>query len=254
MNSETDRIADDITKGFPFFPNLHRILSSRTNSNPPVVTTGVGPAGRAVVHYQAPAGMVANPIGDELIDPALCGLGGSDWLTPGSETRNTVVDSFPSPVQSQNTVHSSADKENTELVPTTATSKRSKAAAITVSELVENAKATIKKIPAKRSFVKKCFVTCSGACHCVINFYCLSSYFFISSDNIAAANKRAAIAASHDNRRLVIEERNQLIKLFEIGVYSKDELLRKSEGLDGLEPTDTTNNGRDMSPLSSDEF
>jgi hypothetical protein len=78
-------------------------------------------------------------------------------------------------------------------------------------------------------------------------------YLFLksTSDNIAAANKRALIAASHDNRRLIIEERNQLIKLHEIGVYSKEELLRKLDALDDLEPINPTNQGRAMSPSAS---
>lgn len=45
---------DEICKSFPFFPNLHRLLSSKPNMRPPAITTGVGPRGRQVVHLRPP--------------------------------------------------------------------------------------------------------------------------------------------------------------------------------------------------------
>ncbi|KAK6969305.1 hypothetical protein R3P38DRAFT_2588336 [Favolaschia claudopus] len=58
-----------IIKKFPFFPALHRFLAARSNIVPPMVTTGVGPAGRKVVHLQPPT--QRQVISDDLIDPAL---------------------------------------------------------------------------------------------------------------------------------------------------------------------------------------
>ncbi len=140
-------LADDIISSFPFFPRLHRFLSSRTNTNPPVVVTEVGPQGRAVVHYQAPARVVPPP-GDDLIDPALRDLKGANVI-PISSTDSETGDSTPtlSPSFSYTTPHLA--KENTSPV---VTAKKSKAPAVSVLQLVENAKATIKKIPAKRTF------------------------------------------------------------------------------------------------------
>ena len=60
--------------------------------------------------------------------------------------------------------------------------------------------------------------------------------FFIYSDNLAAAEKRACIAANHEYRRIAIEECNQLIKLHEIGIYSKEELIEKLKALDKPQP------------------
>lgn len=136
--------ADNIVASFPFFPRLHRFLSSRTNANPPVIITGVGPQGRAVVHYQAPAGMVANPPADDLIDPVLRNLG-----APTPPSMDLETHPMPGSPLSQQPAPYLAGKENVAPVTTT---KKSKAPAVSVLDLVENAKATIKKIPAKRTF------------------------------------------------------------------------------------------------------
>ncbi|KAJ7436138.1 hypothetical protein B0H11DRAFT_1831189, partial [Mycena galericulata] len=55
---------EDIKKRFAYFPVLHKFLGARSNIVPPVLTTGVGPQGRKVVHLQAPTHDLA-------IDPTL---------------------------------------------------------------------------------------------------------------------------------------------------------------------------------------
>ena len=141
----TNVFLEDIVADFPFFPRLHRFLLSCTNTNPPVVVTGVGPQGRVVVHYQAPARTVPPP-GDELIDPALRSLNSGNVIT----STGSDIDSAPplSPPLSHS-APCQIDKENT---PPVVTPKKSKAPTVSVSQLVENAKATIKKIPTKRTF------------------------------------------------------------------------------------------------------
>ncbi|KAF8152896.1 hypothetical protein B0H34DRAFT_800175 [Crassisporium funariophilum] len=65
-------IWEQIINDFLYFPELHHLLATRPNFNPPAVTTGVGPEGHKTVHYQAPGGVqrAATPV----IDPALVGL------------------------------------------------------------------------------------------------------------------------------------------------------------------------------------
>ncbi|KAF8142834.1 hypothetical protein K438DRAFT_1523667, partial [Mycena galopus ATCC 62051] len=63
-----------IVKEFPFFPFFHNLYSTHANLNPPVVITGVGPAGRKIVHLQPPSGSVGVPFPDHLIDPKLMNL------------------------------------------------------------------------------------------------------------------------------------------------------------------------------------
>ncbi|KAG1717777.1 hypothetical protein EDB19DRAFT_1839214 [Suillus lakei] len=46
-------IWDEIVSKFPYFPELHHMLSTHPNVTPIVITTGVSPAGRKTVHYQA---------------------------------------------------------------------------------------------------------------------------------------------------------------------------------------------------------
>ncbi|KAF8196398.1 hypothetical protein K438DRAFT_1826196 [Mycena galopus ATCC 62051] len=50
VNAYTEKI----TKDFKYFPTLHRFLAACSNIIPPVITTGVGPDGRKVVHLQPP--------------------------------------------------------------------------------------------------------------------------------------------------------------------------------------------------------
>ena len=67
-------ILDKITKDFPFFPELHRLFSTRPNITPIAVTTGVGPHGHRIIHYQAPdeVGELVRP--EPVIDPQLLAL------------------------------------------------------------------------------------------------------------------------------------------------------------------------------------
>ncbi|KAF8132663.1 hypothetical protein K438DRAFT_1642241 [Mycena galopus ATCC 62051] len=51
---EARNIWEKITKDFKYFPTLHRFLAACSNIIPPVITTGVGPDGRKVVHLQPP--------------------------------------------------------------------------------------------------------------------------------------------------------------------------------------------------------
>jgi hypothetical protein len=76
--------------------------------------------------------------------------------------------------------------------------------------------------------------------------------FLVYRDNIAAAEKRACIAADHERRRIAIEERNQLIKLYEIGIYSKDEILKKLAALENPQPTDLLKEGSTSAISGSD--
>ena len=142
-------LADNIVFSFPFFPRLHRFLSSRTNTNPPVIITDVEPQGRAVIHYQAPAGMAPNPIEDDLIDPVLHDI----TTIPFTDFKANLTQTTPilSSLSSHFTPHlaEAAKKEN---ITPVAMVKKTKALAVSVSQLVENAKATIKKNPAKCTF------------------------------------------------------------------------------------------------------
>src|SRR5258707_1149738 len=61
------KLIEEIEKDFPFFPTLHRILATRPNVNPIVVTTALGPQGMKTVWHQHPNGSIP----DELIDPVL---------------------------------------------------------------------------------------------------------------------------------------------------------------------------------------
>ena len=76
--------------------------------------------------------------------------------------------------------------------------------------------------------------------------------FLVYSDNIAAAQKHACVAAEHERCRIAIEERAQLIKLFELGIYSKEELLKKLKDLENPQPIDLSKDGSTSTILGSD--
>ena len=93
--------------------------------------------------------MAPNPIGDDLIDPVLRDMTTipfTDFEANSTQTTPTL-----SPLSSHSTPHlaEAAEKEN---ITPVAMVKKTKASAVNVSQLVENAKATIKKISAKRTF------------------------------------------------------------------------------------------------------
>jgi hypothetical protein len=46
------------------------------------------------------------------------------------------------------------------------------------------------------------------------------------------AKERAAVHSEHNRRRLLLEERNQLIELFKLQVYTKEQLIEKLNALD----------------------
>ncbi|KAJ8457432.1 hypothetical protein ONZ45_g18315 [Pleurotus djamor] len=47
-------IWQEIISKFPYFPRLHRILSTRPNITPPVIITGTGPRGRSIIYNHPP--------------------------------------------------------------------------------------------------------------------------------------------------------------------------------------------------------
>lgn len=60
FNVTSHLFLEQIHATFPFFGTMYEYLCTRPNAIPPIVTTGVGPAGRHVVHFQ-PVEPVAIP-------------------------------------------------------------------------------------------------------------------------------------------------------------------------------------------------
>jgi len=133
-------VVDQILDEFPFFARLHYMHSSRPNTIPPAVTTGVGPEGLQVVHFKAPISKPAHTITDDQIDPRL-------WVTLSSQASLPLI---PAVTISPSEPASTVGKEN--IPPSSATQQGPKASSFKLAEMVETARANIKKIPAKRSF------------------------------------------------------------------------------------------------------
>jgi len=147
--------AEQIIKDFPYFPEMHRLLSTRPNFNPPAVTTGVGPQGRKSVHYQAPT-VVRRAI-SPVIDPALMGL--TFPPQPPLVTVNATVNEpaavapyEPGTLAVPVTVGEAGDKENTGAVFATPARvpKTSAFGSTKLDDAVRKARDLIKPLSAKR--------------------------------------------------------------------------------------------------------
>ncbi|KAG6904569.1 hypothetical protein DXG01_009009 [Tephrocybe rancida] len=124
---EAQNIWDEINKDFPFFPNLHRFLSTRPNVTPIAVTTGVGPSGGKTVHYQAPEGY------DEPSQPT---------FKPDTDP-DTNIDPF---------LPATPDKENIAPIQTPAQGPKPLTfGSAMLDAAIAKASSSIKKMPQKRS-------------------------------------------------------------------------------------------------------
>ena len=132
---------EKIVEGFPFFPEMHRHLCGRPNAIPPVVTTGVGPTGRHVVHFQAIEDRTSSSTAAELPSQPT----GAPAVTP--------TDILATPVRPKSTVSGANDtKENVKPPPTTGGKRAPKDSSFTVTEAtIEKAKASIQRVT-KKSF------------------------------------------------------------------------------------------------------
>ncbi|KAJ6474525.1 hypothetical protein DFH09DRAFT_1472946 [Mycena vulgaris] len=175
---------DQITKEFPFFPTFHRLYSTRPNVNPPVIITGVGPAGRKIVHLQAPNESQGFP--NELIDPSLFNLRATP---PKADDRSS------SPF---------SDWNQTPTKPATLSKVKSEAAA-NLSAAILKARQNLKQVPAKRSFE--------------------DTLVSLHEKTIEQAAHRAALQDNVALRRLMLDEKAQLIEMQKLGIYSKEEIL-----------------------------
>ncbi|KIK34680.1 hypothetical protein CY34DRAFT_17552 [Suillus luteus UH-Slu-Lm8-n1] len=165
-------IWDEIVSKFPFFLDLHRMLSTHPNVTPIVITTGVGPAGKKTLHYQAPSededeheGHPASPPSQvfsatqmQQFQTLQQALDAASFPTSQSFA-DPFADSFPS------NFNLDSEKEN-HLPPPTLTpnqvSSKSKVASATPPtrtsksllshDALEKAKQCISKLPKKRTF------------------------------------------------------------------------------------------------------
>lgn len=71
LNVTLTLLVDDITKGFPQFPQMHRLLSLRPNQVPIAITTALGPSGPTTVFHQPPSDAGSDEEPDEPVDVKL---------------------------------------------------------------------------------------------------------------------------------------------------------------------------------------
>ncbi|KAJ7113279.1 hypothetical protein C8R43DRAFT_961647 [Mycena crocata] len=214
---------DEIMNDFPFFATFHRLVSTRPNVNPPVIITGVGPNGRRITHMQAPSTASYGPFPDHLIDPALPGPAATSPPPPPPQTPRSVrsaslISWEATPQKSHHSPRSprplrASDKEN--LRPATEKKVKVKVKAESspnLSQAIIAARASVNKIPAKRSFEEM--------------------LVGIHEDNIKHAKSRAIAQDEIAKRRLMLEEKQQLIEMQKLGMYTKEEFLEKLQEIE----------------------
>ncbi|KAH6907889.1 hypothetical protein BKA70DRAFT_1427723 [Coprinopsis sp. MPI-PUGE-AT-0042] len=205
-------IWEEIVARFEFFPMIHQWKSDRPNTIPPAITTAVSSAGRRVLHLQnaSQTHPSFSQIPDDLIDPQLrgdMGLGGS--VQPPFTPVRAVTPSTPVPT--------SRDKEN--VPPTTSTLKRApkpSTFSVDVNQMVSNAKLTLKKAAQKPTFEETLMTALKS--------------------RTEESKERLAFKREHSERKLLIQERDQIMRLVEIGMYTTEEGRKRLRDLDATAP------------------
>jgi len=204
---DAQNLWEAIVKEFPFFPFFHNLYSTRANVNPPVVITGVGPAGRKIVHLQPPSGSAGVPFPDHLIEPTLMNLAATPPPPPSRGSSPIPWSPTPSPVK---TLRSPLKplKENRD--PSTQTPKVKHETPLSAAIL--RARQNVKKIPAKRSLE--------------------DTLISLHENTMKQTAKRAALQDELAQRRLMLDEKAQLIEMHRLGIYNKEEFLAQLSAIE----------------------
>ncbi|KAF8868477.1 hypothetical protein CPB84DRAFT_1969532 [Gymnopilus junonius] len=202
--SKARNIWEKINRTFPFFAEMHRYLCGHPNAIPPLVTTGVGPAGHSVVQFQ--------PIGEEPLQV----LASMEPTEPQLVTNNSVPPTTP--------VHSSASAEPLKAtqVQVTAKKRSAKASSFAITDAaVEKAKSSIQRVQ------KKTFEERLGDA---------------AEAHLELANCREAAAHRLDKQRLILDQisqvnkkRDQILAFVTANIYSVSKAKRQLRELDAQE-------------------
>ncbi|KAF8122000.1 hypothetical protein K438DRAFT_1716271 [Mycena galopus ATCC 62051] len=196
-----------IVKEFPFFPFFHNLYSTRANVNPPVVITGVGPTGRKIVHLQPPSGSVGVPFPDHLIDPKLMNLVATPPPPPSRGSSPIHWSPTPSPVKTPRSPLKPL-KENRD----PSTQKPKVKHETPLSAAILRARENVKKIPAKRSLE--------------------DTLISLHENTMKQTAKRGALQDELAQRRLMLDEKAQLIEMHRLGIYNKEEFLAQLSAIE----------------------
>jgi len=179
---------ESIVNEFEYFPALHKFLAARSNIVPPVITTGVGPEGRKVVHLQPPT--QSNSVGDAFIDPSLRNYSTPHRRQPQSPASSPIeVSSSPTPPDTKPMRGKTAPQPST------------------FQTAVNKVKANATNYKPRKTFE--------------------DSLVTLQTQMLESANARENAKLDHDRARLRLEEINQLLQLHTIGILSKDVLAER---------------------------
>ncbi|TFK69391.1 hypothetical protein BDN72DRAFT_878461 [Pluteus cervinus] len=186
---------DKICKRFPPFECLHKFLASCPNAVPPVVTTGVGPQGRRVVYYQHPSDIPTASQSEQSPSPEILAVIDPQLASQSQTNTPSASQSLAPSSQSRSASVSPAKKS--------------------VSELVDNAKKNIRKAAPKRTFEDM--------------FIGLTKF----RKQIEIAQARASSEAELADRKVALQERDQVLSMFNLKLLSREECQEKLAEIDG---------------------
>ncbi|KAF8217950.1 hypothetical protein K438DRAFT_2006909 [Mycena galopus ATCC 62051] len=193
---------------FPFFKDLHKFLSTRPNVVPPVITTGMGPQGRRIIHNQPSEPVsTARSLDESVIDPYLRDRAATPPAP--SLTQTDPVDpeqrsiSTNSRVASPQTPQKSAKKVKGPKPSTFGDD---------MTNAMVKARQTLQHVPKKRS---------------------LEDVIIESSrQNIEIARERAAAQAEHHRQNLLVVQKTLIMDLFKAGIKTLEEARAEIAALD----------------------
>jgi hypothetical protein len=156
------KFLDQIEEEFPFFPTLHRILASRPNITPIVITTALGPQGPKTVWYQPPDNN-GNTDDNRNIDPQLLNEPATVQVAP------------PTPQRERSFGNDVGGLVNAKKMRTPGPQHGPKPSSAS-REAIENAYKTISKLPQKRSLADTLMEIQRYIIYCVVVIF---SYLFL---------------------------------------------------------------------------
>ncbi|KAJ7740346.1 hypothetical protein B0H16DRAFT_1424231 [Mycena metata] len=240
-------IWQQIKKEFKFFPRLHTIFATRPNVTPVAITTGLGPNGPNTVFYQPPDDLnlpkeamasitslhdiltrFPGPVNAKDQDDAAGALWSDhddpsaqpDDDDPSTQQDHAGRDSSPeieeipaTPAPRKAAPGASAVKK--ENVAPTLSGKARGPKALQQEASVEKAKASIKKLPVKRSP--------------------LDMLLSLQESNLKAINARAEAESERATSELRLKQKQHLLEELRLGVWTPGEYRKKVKKLDKQE-------------------
>ncbi|KAJ6447637.1 hypothetical protein DFH09DRAFT_1386296, partial [Mycena vulgaris] len=197
---------EQLNQEFPYFSELHKFLSTRPNVVPPLITTGIGPQGRKIVHNQTLV-PTSQRFDESVIDPVLLNLTATPPSRYSSQLDVHPADDSPLRLISTNRRLESLQTPQTGgkpgIAPKSIKGPKTSTFGGNLTNAMDKARHALKHIPKKRS---------------------LEDVIMESSrENLEIARERAVAQAEHRRQNLILSQKNQIMEMFKLGIKTLEE-------------------------------